>query len=65
MKGQFRQSVFGHLGGYGDVNDADRLWRDPAMRWIVGGKAKNRKKKVPPVVGKRLTYRRTGEQAYV
>ena len=39
MTGQFRQSVFGHLGGYDDVNDADRLGRDPAMRWIVGGKA--------------------------
>ena len=37
--GQFRQSVFGRLGGYDDVNDADRLGRDPAMRWIVGGKA--------------------------
>jgi len=24
---------------YEDVNDADRLGRDPAMRWIVGGKA--------------------------
>jgi hypothetical protein len=39
MTGQFRQSVFGRLGGYEDVNDADRLGRDPAMRWIVGGKA--------------------------
>ena len=39
MTGQFRQSVFGCLGGYDDVNDADRLGRDPAMRWIVGGKA--------------------------
>ena len=29
----------GRLGGYDDVNDADRLGRDPAMRWIVGGKA--------------------------
>ncbi len=37
MIGQFRQSVFGRLGGYDDVNDADRLGRDPAMRWIVGG----------------------------
>ena len=37
MTGQFRQSVFGRLGGYEDVNDADRLGRDPAMRWIVGG----------------------------
>lgn len=35
----FRQSVFGRLGGYEDVNDAERLGRDPAMRWIVGGKA--------------------------
>ena len=39
MVGQFRQSVFGRLGGYEDVNDADRLGCDPAMRWIVGGKA--------------------------
>jgi CheY-like chemotaxis protein len=38
MTGQFRQAVFGRLGGYEDVNDADRLGRDPAMRWIVGGK---------------------------
>jgi len=36
---QFRQSVFGRLAGYEDVNDADRLGRDPAMRWIVGGRA--------------------------
>ena len=42
MTGQFRQSVFGRLGGYDDVNDADRLGRDPAMRWIVGGKAVER-----------------------
>src|ERR1700730_15743460 len=33
------QSVFGRLAGYEDVNDADRLCRDPAMRWVVGGKA--------------------------
>ena len=25
-----------------DVNDADRLRHDPAMRWIVGGKAAQR-----------------------
>ena len=42
MAGQFRQSVFDRLGGYEDVNDADRLGRDPAMRWIVGGKAVER-----------------------
>jgi hypothetical protein len=39
LVGQFRQSVFGRLGGYDDVNDADRLGRDPVMRWIVGGYA--------------------------
>jgi len=36
---QFRQSVFGRLAGYEDVNDADRLGCDPAMRFIVGGRA--------------------------
>jgi hypothetical protein len=39
MVGLFRQSTFGRLGGYEDVNDADRLGHDPAMRWIVGGGA--------------------------
>ena len=28
--------VFGRLAGYEDVNDAERLARDPAMRAIVG-----------------------------
>ena len=37
-----RQSVYGRLAGYEDVNDADRLGRDPVMRWIVGGKAVER-----------------------
>jgi Transposase DDE domain group 1 len=36
---QLRQSIFGRLAGYEDVNDADRLGRDPAMRWVVGGRA--------------------------
>lgn len=39
LTAQFRQSVFGRLAGYEDVNDADRLGHDPAMRWIVGGRA--------------------------
>jgi hypothetical protein len=42
LVGQFRQSVFGRLGGYDDVNDADRLSLDPVMRWIVGGHAVTR-----------------------
>jgi hypothetical protein len=39
LVGLLRQSVFGRLAGYEDVNDADRLCRDPAMRWVVGGNA--------------------------
>jgi hypothetical protein len=39
LAGLFRQSVFGRFAGYEDVNDAERLRHDPAMRWIVGGKA--------------------------
>src|ERR671927_457583 len=34
LVGQFRQSVFGRLAGYEDVNDAGRLAHDPAMRWV-------------------------------
>ena len=39
LVGMLRQSVFGRLAGYEDVNDAERLRYDPAMRWVVGGKA--------------------------
>ena len=39
LVGLLRQSVFGRLAGYEDVNDAERLRHDPAMRWIVGGRA--------------------------
>lgn len=39
LVGMLRQSVFVRLAGYEDVNDAERLRHDPAMRWIVGGKA--------------------------
>ena len=39
LDGLFRQSVFGRLAGYEDVNDADRLAIDPVMRQVVGGRA--------------------------
>jgi hypothetical protein len=39
LAGLLRQSVFGRLAGYEDVNDAERLCRDPAMRWVVGDQA--------------------------
>ena len=32
LVGMLRQLVFGRLAGYEDVNDAERLGRDPAMR---------------------------------
>lgn len=37
--GMLRQSVFGHLSGNEDLNDAEGLRHDPAMRWVFGGKA--------------------------
>lgn len=37
--GLLRQSVFGRLAGYDDVNDADRMALDPVMRQVVGGRA--------------------------
>jgi Transposase DDE domain group 1 len=39
LVGMLRQSVFGRLAGCEDVNDAERLRHDPAMRWAVGGRA--------------------------
>src|SRR6476620_7682646 len=32
-----RQAVYGRLAGYEDVNDAERLARDPAMRAMWAG----------------------------
>ena len=34
-----RQSLYSRLAGYEDVNDAERLSVDPAMRHVVGGRA--------------------------
>lgn len=39
LAGFLRQSVFSRLAGYEDVNDAERLCRDPVMRQLVGGRA--------------------------
>ncbi len=39
LDGLFRQSVYGRLAGYEDVNHADRLALDPVMRHVVGGRA--------------------------
>ncbi len=37
-----RQSIYSHLAGYDDTNDADRLCQDPAMRVVVGWKGPDR-----------------------
>jgi len=34
-----RQSIYSRLAGYEDVNDAERLCVDPAMRHVFGGRA--------------------------
>src|SRR2546422_1843821 len=52
LAGLFRQSLFGRLAGYEDVNDAERLRHDPAMRWIVGGKAVVRRAASPSQIGR-------------
>src|SRR5438876_10323612 len=52
LAGLFRQSVFGRLAGYEDVNDAERLRHDPAMRWIVGGKAAHGRAASPSQMGR-------------
>lgn len=39
MAGLFRQAVHGRLAGYEDVNDTERLARDPVMRQVVGHRA--------------------------
>ncbi len=42
LVGLLRQSVFGRLAGYEDVNDAERLSQDPVMRTIVDRKGLDR-----------------------
>jgi Transposase DDE domain group 1 len=36
LLGLLRQAIYGRLAGYEDVNDAERLARDPAMQAVVG-----------------------------
>jgi Transposase DDE domain group 1 len=52
LAGLFRQSVFGRFAGYEDVNDAERLRHDPAMRWTVGGKAAQSSAASPSQMGR-------------
>ena len=40
LVGLLRQSIYSRLGGYPDTNDVERLSIDPAMRHLIGGRAK-------------------------
>src|ERR1700726_2333658 len=62
LVGLLRQSVFGRLAGYEDVNDAQRLRHDPAMRWIVGGKAASDAAASPSQMGRFETRWLTAEK---
>ncbi|MBY0587251.1 IS1380 family transposase [bacterium] len=42
MTALLRQSIYSRLGGYEDLNDAERLRVDPAMRQVVGGRAREK-----------------------
>jgi hypothetical protein len=67
LSGLFRQSAFGRLAGYEDVNDAERLALDPAMRAIVGREGLGRAAAWPlwePVSGESRFQPRTSGSAW-
>ena len=43
LSAQLRQSIYSRLAGYEDTNDAEQLCNDPAMRHVVGDRAKEGK----------------------
>src|SRR5208282_4338086 len=58
LAGLLRQSVFGRLAGYEDVNDADRLCRDTQR--CAGRSATGRSPGVPPRLARWAVSRRSG-----
>ncbi len=61
LTGLFRQSVFGRLAGYEDVNDADRPAHDPAMRAVVDRQGLDRAAASTSQMGRFETEWLTGE----
>ena len=57
LVGLLRQSAFGRLAGYEDVNDAEQLCRDPAC---AGWSATGRSPGVPPQPARWAASRRSG-----
>src|SRR3954462_56390 len=50
-----RQSLFSRLAGYEDLNDAQRLRIDPAMRSVVGGRARDKTAASTSEIGRSIT----------
>src|ERR687898_1791616 len=61
LTGLLRQSVFGRLAGYEDVNDAERLAQDPAMRAVVDRGGLDRRAASTSQMGRFETEWLTGE----
>jgi hypothetical protein len=61
LTGLLRQSVFGRLAGYEDVNDAERLAHDPAMRVVVEHAGLDRRAASTSQMGRFETEWLTGE----
>ena len=61
LTGLLRQSVFGRLAGYEDVNDADRLAHDPAMRAVVDRSGLDRRAASTSQMGRFETEWLTGD----
>jgi hypothetical protein len=47
-----RQALFSRLAGYEDLNDAQRLRVDPALRTVVGGRARDHTAASPSEIGR-------------
>src|SRR4030088_2639589 len=62
LVGMLRATLFGRPAGYEDVTDAQRLRHDPAMRWIVGGKAASGAAASPSQMGRFETRWLTAEK---
>ena len=60
LAGLFRQSVFGRLAGYEDVNDAERLRHDPAM--VLAARRLRAVRLSPSQMGRLETVEEDGER---